>query len=163
MFALVLVAACEPTTQQLVKQGKPLELIHPAKPGVTAGRMQSDFTDCKIEAAQRVPQQMTIATTPTYTTPVQTQCVNYGYSVNCQTTGGQTYGGDTYSYDANVSLRAAAEAQCLSRNGYRLTTVPKCPVGAKTKPIREQLYALSANTCYVATAEGSYSLTEAVR
>jgi len=125
MVALVVVAACEPTTQQLVKQGKPLELIHPAKPGVTAGRMQSEFTDCEIEAAQRVPQQMAIGTTPTYTTPVQTQCVNYGYSVSCQTTGGQTYGGNTYSYDANDGLRSKAEAQCLYRRGYRFTTVPK--------------------------------------
>ncbi|TCM85540.1 hypothetical protein [Rhodovulum steppense] len=161
--ALMLAAACQPTTEQLVKQGKPIELIYPTKSGVTAAGRQKDFTNCRIEAAQRVPQHTMTRTTPTYTTPIQTQCYNYGYTVSCNTTGGQTYGGNTYTYDANLELRAAAEAQCLHRKGYTLTTIPKCPPGEKTKPVREQLYALSRNTCYVADEKGNYAVTEKLR
>lgn len=161
--ALAALAGCEPTTEQLVKQGKPIEKVYPSKAGVTVGQMQNDFTDCEIEAAQRVPQQMTIGTTPTYTTPLSTQCVNNGYSVSCNTTGGQTYGGQTYSYDANAGLRGKAEAQCLIRSGYSLATIPKCPEGANVRPVLAQLYPLSTNTCYVSDAEGNYAFTEAVR
>lgn len=162
-LSMILMAGCVPTTESLVKQGKPIEKIYPAKSGVTVGRMQNDFLNCQIEAAQRVPQNMSVATTPSYTTPVQTQCYSTGYGgVNCRQTGGQTYGGQTYSYDANANLRSSAEAQCLVRSGYRLATIPPCPATAKIKPPKAELYKLSATTCYIAAEDGSYAITEYV-
>ncbi|MCT4370066.1 hypothetical protein CLG85_006850 [Yangia mangrovi] len=161
--ALSLLAACEPTTAQLVTQGKPIDIVYPVKAGVTAGQLQNDVTDCQIEAAQRVPQQILTTTTPTHSTPAETQCVTKGKTVTCTTTGGEIYGGETYSYDANEGLRARAEGQCLSGKGYRLATIPKCPAGDATRPVMSQLYPLSAATCYLPGAGGSYAVTEALR
>jgi hypothetical protein len=158
---VVILGACVPSTESLVKQGKPIQKIYPAKSGVTAARMQNDLLNCKIEAAQRVPQNIQVETTPIYTTPVQTQCYNSGYGmVNCTQTGGQTYGGDTYSYDANDKLRSAAEAQCISRSGYRSATIPACPTTAKVKAPKAEFYKLSATTCYIGDKDGNYTISE---
>jgi hypothetical protein len=152
------------TTEDLVKQGKPVEQYYPVKKGVTIDKYNDDWLNCEIEAAQRVPQNMSIGTTPTYRTPVQTQCYSTGYGgVSCNQTGGQIYGGNTYSYDANSNLRVEAQRQCLSRQGYRLTTIPKCSPDAKVHPATQVLPALSTGTCYVADKDGSYGMTEQSR
>lgn len=161
VISLVLLGACVPTTESLVKQGKPIEKIYPVKSGVTLAKMQNDFLNCEIEAAQRVPQSVQVATTPRYTTPVQTQCYSTSYGgVNCYQTGGQTYGGNAYSYDANANLRTSAEAQCIGRTGYQLATIPACPKTAKIKPPKAELYKLSATTCYIGDDDGNYAVTE---
>lgn len=161
--ALSVLAACEPTTAQLVTQGKPIDIVYPVTSGVTAARLQNDTTDCQIEAAQRVPPQILTTTTPTRSSPTETQCVTKGNTVTCTTTGGEIYGGETYSYDANESLRARAEAQCLSGRGYKLATIPKCPEAYATRPVHSQFYPLSAATCYLPGAGGSYAVTEMLR
>jgi hypothetical protein len=149
------------TTSQLVKQGKPIEKFYPFKKGVTIESYDNDWLNCKIEAAQRVPQNTVIDTTPVYRAPVRTQCYSTGYgNVNCTQTGGQTYGGDTYSYDANTDLRIDAHKQCMIRSGYRSVNIPKCSSEAKIRPMSERLPPLSAGTCYVADKEGNYSITE---
>ncbi len=149
------------TTAELVKQGKPIEKYYPVKKGVTANSYDNDWLNCEIEAAQRVPQNMTIGTTPVYSTPVQTQCYSTGYGgVSCTQTGGQTYGGHTYSYDANSELRGEAQRQCLTRSGYRSVMIPKCSPNAKVRPVSDKIPPLSAGTCYVADEKGSYALTE---
>ena len=162
--AFVFVAGCQVTTEDLVKQGKPIEKIYPTKKGVTVAKYEDDFLDCKIEAAQRVPQNMAIGTTPVYRTPVQTQCYSTGYGgVTCNQTGGQTFGGNTYSYDANDGIRSEAQLQCLARQGYRTTLIPKCSPDAKTRPVSTTLPPLSAGTCYIGDEKGNYDITEQSR
>lgn len=159
--AILLAAGCQMTTADLVKQGKPIEKIYPVKKGVTSEIYENDWLNCQIEAAQRVPQNITIGTTPVYRTPVQTQCYATGYGRStCTQTGGQTYGGDTYSYDANKELRVAAQKQCMTRSGYRETTIPKCLPDAKIRKASEKLPPLSAGTCYIADENGGYAITE---
>jgi hypothetical protein len=159
--ALLFVTGCEMTTADMVKQGKPIEKVYPVKKGVTVDRYDNDWLNCKIEAAQRVPQNMSIGTTPIYRTPVQTQCYSNGYGgATCTQTGGQTYGGDTYSYDANTKLRVDAQKQCLSRMGYRSAMIPKCSPSANIRQVSNTLPPLSAGTCYVADEKGSYAITE---
>jgi hypothetical protein len=160
--AFVLIAGgCQMTTADLVKQGKPIEKFYPVKKGVTADSYENDWLNCKIEAAQRVPQNMSIGTTPVYRSPVQTQCYSTGYGgARCTQTGGQTYGGNTYSYDANAELRLEAQNQCLTQSGYRSTLIPKCSPDAKIREVGNKLPPLSAGTCYVADENGSYAITE---
>lgn len=161
---IVLVSGCEMTTEDLVKQGKPIEKFYPVKNGVTIDRYNDDFLNCEIEAAQRVPQNMSIGTTPIVRTPVRTQCYSTGYgNMSCTQTGGQTYGGHAYSYDANAGLRIEAQRQCLARSGYRVIEIPKCPPNAKVRPVSVKLPPLSANTCYVAYDDGEYDITEQVK
>ncbi len=161
--ALLFVAGCVETTADMVKQGKPIEKFYPVKKGVTTDSYDNDWLNCEIEAAQRVPQNTAIETTPVYRTPVQTQCYSTSYgSMNCTQTGGQTYGGDTYSYDANLGLRVEAQKQCMTRSGYRNTTIPKCSPDAQIRKGSATLPPLSAGTCYISDEKGNYSVTEQV-
>lgn len=101
--------------------------------GATAAEASRAQTDCMIEAANRVPQQIQSYTTPVYRTPSNVQCSTYGNYVNCQQYGGQVYGGQTQIYDANVRLRNMATAQCLSRKGFGVASIPACTSEQKKK------------------------------
>lgn len=111
----------------------------------TNAQKSSDVVDCKVEAANRVPVNRQIGSTPVFHTPVTvtpmtTMCSGY----SCTTTGGQviggeTYGGQVYSYDANNSLRQEVALQCLSRKGYSLIATTTCdqsqiPKGLSVSP-----------------------------
>lgn len=92
----------------------------------------NDALNCKVEATNKVPANLQLGQTPTYTTPtyitpMTTNC--YGYSCSTsggQVMGGQTYGGNVYSYDANQDLRAAVAQQCMTNKGYKLIETRLC-------------------------------------
>lgn len=125
----------------------------PYKSGITPAQTEKAVTDCQIEAAQRVPQQMVVQTTPTYTTPVQTQCNQIGTQTFCNSTGGGTSGGQTYSTDANTGLRIRAYGQCMAGKGYQFVNIPPCPIGTTAADLDKSrvLLPLSRNTCYFVT------------
>lgn len=155
----VLVSAlvgCAPQTPyDRYKAGQPIQNF-PYKAGANEAEIQRSVTNCQIEAAQRVPQQMVVQTTPSYTTPVQTQCNRIGTQTFCNSTGGDTYGGQTYTSDANAGLRVQAFAQCMGDKGYRFVNIPACPEGSEIKGsfLEPRLRKLSVNTCYVMTPDG---------
>ena len=63
VFGLV---GCAPQTPyDKYKAGQALQNF-PYKAGTTQAQTEKAVTDCQIEAAQRVPQQMVVQTTPTY-------------------------------------------------------------------------------------------------
>lgn len=106
------------------------------KEGPNFAQRQSDFTDCEVEALNKVPNQTAVRSIPGYTTPIQvspssTQCYGYGNYASCNSsgstvTGGQVIGGGVETYDANLGLRDRVGRQCLSRRGYTLVTLPVC-------------------------------------
>lgn len=127
--------------------------------GATATEAREAQTDCMIEAANRVPQQIQSYTTPVYTTPSNVQCNRIGNYVNCQQYGGQVYGGQTQIYDANVRLRDMATAQCLSRRGFGVVTIPACTSEqAKKGVLSFAAGRLPAATSVLCVIEGGYVL-----
>lgn len=114
---VVLAGACLPTSQAYLY-----------KTNGTVASADNDYFECELEAARGVPQDTRVGTTPVYRTPVQTNCYNVGYSVQCNSTGGQVYGGDVYTYDANSELRATYFARCLAARGYNVVDLPKCDI-----------------------------------
>ncbi len=154
------------TPYQAYKAGKPFPMYY--KAGVNFAQIANANTNCRIEAAQRVPARTQIVQTPTYTTPVQTMCNGYGtgfgtgYGVSttaqtyCTQYGGQTYGGDIQSYDANIELRNQAELQCMAAKGYRAVNIPACPAGVDLSDQANErvLRPLKPTTCYQIPAEG---------
>ena len=91
----------------------------------TKGQKAKDLLDCSVQAAQAVPTNTKVETTPRYTTPVScSSYTSYGGYVDTDCTGGQTYGGQTYSYDANATLREKVRLQCMADRGYLTTTNP---------------------------------------
>lgn len=156
VLALAL-AGCAPTPYELYKAGKPVPNF-PYRAGATVGDKDQDTTNCEVEAAQRVPQQIEVHTTPVYTTPVQTYCYRSGYQTICNSTGGDTYGGDMYSTDANAGLRKRVEDQCMARKGWRWIDLPACPAGVQATDLRgvgAHLPQLTNATCYIAYENGA--------
>lgn len=125
--------------------------------GATPAQANEAQTDCMIEAANRVPQQVQSYTTPVYRTPSNVQCTTYGNYVNCQEYGGQVYGGQTQIYDANASLRDRATEQCLARRGFGVAVIPACTSEQTKKGVVSfasgRLPAVSTVLC---VAEGGY-------
>ncbi|MDE9451332.1 hypothetical protein J3R80_12725 [Aliiroseovarius sp. Z3] len=160
-IGLGFLASCVATQTPYEKylEGKPL-VNYPYKAGASPANIRNIGTDCEIEAAQRVPQNIVVRTTPTYTTPTQTYCNRVGTQVLCNTTGGQTYGGQVSSYDANANLRVRAYAQCMSRRGVRFLNIPACPNGVDLSSQNNEkvLRPLSKRTCYQVYPNGGLAI-----
>jgi hypothetical protein len=127
----------------------------PYKAGASWSSSDSDATDCRIEASQRVPQNIVESTTPTYTTPVSSQCNQIGTQTLCTQTGGRTRRGRTTSTDTNVSLRTRAYEQCMVNKNYRFVDIPACPPVPNLHAliIETALFPpLTPTTCYRADA-----------
>lgn len=168
VFALAALAGCTsaPSTNSLVAQGKPIEVIYPVKAGVTPGLMARDLAACEMEAPQSVPQRIAPAVPPALPGQALKPCAEMGYSVSCRAPGGQIFGSEAYSaysYDATASVLAEAEARCILRSGYQLATIPSCPEGVQTKPVVSRMYPLSERTCYLPDAVAIYAVTETLR
>ena len=151
-LAFVLGCAAQMTPEQLYQAGKPFAVPF-YKNGATVSVLESEELDCEVAAAQRVPQNIQVKTTPTYTTPTYTTCNNIGYSTFCNSTGGQIYGGQTYSVDANADLRGRAFSQCMAQKGWRSASIPPCPAGVTPEQLTvraNRLPTLSRGTCYIA-------------
>lgn len=130
------------------------------KAGVGWSEIDRDKTNCEIEAAQRVPQNISVQTSPSYSTPTQTYCNQIGTQTLCNTTGGQTYGGQTTSSDANAGLRVRAYAQCMAGKNYRFVDIPACSAGTDLSSQNNEtvLRPLSRTTCYQASPSGGYAI-----
>lgn len=145
--------SCQATTspEQLYRAGKPLP-VPVYKAGVTEGQRQADITSCQVVAAQQVPQNMQLSTTPTFTTPAYTTCNQVGWTMICNTTGGNTVGGQVSSYDANADLRNRVVSMCLSRRGYGSAQIAPCPAGKTPMDLGTsilKLPQLTNRTCYI--------------
>jgi len=122
----------------------------PFQSGIELSILDTDRTNCTIEAEQRVPQRIVSRTTPAFSTPVQTNCNQIGVQTLCNSTGGQSYGGQTVSSDANDGLRYRAYQQCMVGKSYLLIDIPACPPGVDIFEQVSALPQLSATTCYQA-------------
>ena len=139
----------------------PTEVDYMYKPNTTNSSKARDILDCKVKGAKDVPANMSIGTTPTYTTPVN--CSTYGsvygyggYSGTTSCTGGNVYGGNTYSYDANNSLRKSYILQCLADKGYTRTSIERCDQKTSIGPVKmsDLVKPPMANSCVVIIADG---------
>ncbi len=92
------------------------------KEGVTQSRLNKDLTNCEVSAAQQVPPNKQIRSTPIYVTPVTTTCE----AGKCTSIGGYVRGGHVYSVDTNKALRGRVKAQCMSSKGYQYVDLPRC-------------------------------------
>jgi hypothetical protein len=126
------------------------------KAGVNGAIHGNDQTNCEIEAVQRVPQRIVESTTPTYTSPVSSQCNQIGTQTLCTQIGGNTYGGRTSSIDANAELRMRAYEQCMVNKNYRRSNIPACPQDSDLSSLVWEALTppLTRTSCYIANEMG---------
>ena len=147
-LGLIGCATSPPTAFEMYQAGATLPNV-PYKAGVNAELMTNEKTDCEIEVEQRVPRSIVVSTTPTYTSPVSSQCNQIGTQTLCTQIGGDTYGGRTSSTDANADLRQRAYNQCMVNKNYRFINLPVCPQGSvPSNPQASVLPPLTPTTCY---------------
>ena len=107
--------------------------------GITKKQANNEIVDCSVTAAQKVPVNKGVYTTPSYTTPVR--CLNSFGAITCS--GGQTVGGNMVSYDANAQLRERVYVQCMENKGYQFIDYKVCPKDIQKK--HNQKLALEGN------------------
>ena len=153
-FALASVlAGCMTQTQyDRYKAGLPLQNFA-YKAGTTPAVVQRDQTNCQVFAAQQVPANQVVSTTPVISSPTQTYCNQIGTQTFCNTTGGQTFGGQVTTTDTNAGLRQRVFGQCMADKGYRYVNIPTCPEGVALDTA-DTLLPLSRTTCYRMTPDG---------
>jgi hypothetical protein len=147
-FALMLSAPL------LVASCVPVEIYY--REDVPYARLSRDLTACEVSAAQQVPVNTQVGSTPVYQTPVQTNCYNVGTTVQCTTTGGDIYGGDVYSFDANADLRSRVTAQCMADRSYRRVSLPRCTAAQieTARPTTNRLPVLGPGACVAPAGRG---------
>ena len=90
------------------------------KPGATEYEFNAMKAACSSRAAARFPPMMRqVQLTNGYTTPITTNCSGYGYSVTCNTTGGQYVPPVIISVDDNNGVRSQDTRSCFFENGWR--------------------------------------------
>jgi hypothetical protein len=82
----------------------------------TKEKIVADMLACRVQAANKIPSNVQITSTPGYSSPVT--CSGYYCS------GGYSVGGTTSSFDANASLRTEVYNQCFYSKGYKTNTQP---------------------------------------
>jgi hypothetical protein len=91
-----------------------------AKPGGTPAEFEATKASCEQQSyGQFPPMPMPVMISPGYTTPIQTTCNGFGYSVSCTQTGGQSYPPSCITVDQNQGARQGAVRSCLFEAGWQ--------------------------------------------
>jgi len=149
-------AACSLLLGALVGCAGPVNFWYRA--GAVPNASNAALLQCRIDAANMVPINTQLATTPQYRTPVTTNCHNYGGSIQCNQSGGQVFGGQTYSYDANSDLRGQYANQCMNNQGYSYIQLRRCGERDLTGGIPQYstLPSLSSNACAYESGQNDF-------
>jgi hypothetical protein len=91
-----------------------------AKPGGSPAEFEVAKAGCNTQSYSMFPPMMQqIMVTSGYTTPMQTNCTNVGYSVSCFTTGGNYVPPVYMPVDQNQRARNSAVRSCLMTAGWQ--------------------------------------------
>ncbi len=134
----------------------PLSLYY--REGESVSRMQTETTQCQVQALKDAPVANQIRQNPPVYWPGRTYCDGRGY---CYRTPGWWQPGNVYTVDVNQDLRNTVEAQCMAQKGYRPVSLPPCKSGVKSKvaPVRTtKLPPLSSASCFVKFDDGSFQI-----
>jgi hypothetical protein len=156
LATFLLISACvAPTLISKYEAGESIQAFYRAN--ASWSDVSTGITNCEVYAAQQVPPNLQMQTSPTFNTPATTFCNQIGSQVFCNTTGGKTVGGDVSSYDANSDLRSRVFSQCMASTGHVYATLRPCPEGAKISwPGR--LPPLTDRVCYKPTSEMAFQV-----
>lgn len=135
--------------------GGPLSLYY--RPGVAVSRMQSDETNCQVQALKSAPVAEQIRQRSPIFYPGRQICGSGG----CYYSPGYWIDGGIYSVDVNAGLRARVEAQCMAAKGYQPVNVPLCSGAVKSAVAPRQtrtLPELTQATCAIRHDDGSWQI-----
>ncbi|WP_322865885.1 hypothetical protein U5922_006580 [Aquicoccus sp. G2-2] len=119
------------------------------KAGVPVAKSQSDLTDCRVIAVNKVPARPVVRVIPGLPLPPRKVCDGKG---NCHMIPGRRTPPEIVTEDANDGLRADVVAQCMNRQGYVHMTLPNCSesISKAVTPQQTTVFPrLTKNACVV--------------
>ncbi len=134
----------------------PLSLYY--REGESVARMQTETTNCQVQALKDAPVANQVRQSPPVYWPGRTYCDGRG---RCYRNPGWWEPGRIYTVDVNQGLRNKVEAQCMAQKGYRPVSLPPCKQGVKSRvaPARTTtLPPLSTESCFVKFEDGSFQI-----
>lgn len=100
--------------------------------GASINDYRSELLQCKIDALNKIPQNIVIEKTPIKEVPEKETCIEKksenGLETikECTKTGGGTIGGEEKAVDINLDLRNDYINSCINIKGYQKITLPVC-------------------------------------
>ncbi|CUJ88090.1 hypothetical protein RUE5091_00646 [Ruegeria denitrificans] len=146
LFPIMALSACE----------GPLALYY--REGESVSRLQTETTQCQVQAVNEVPvANQTRQSPPTYW-PGRTYCDGRG---RCYRSPGWWQPGRVYTVDVNQGLRNQVEAQCMAKKGFRPISLPPCKQNVKSQVPAvptTTLPPVGTQSCYVKFDNGSFQI-----
>ncbi|CAD0185466.1 hypothetical protein RUESEDTHA_02353 [Ruegeria sp. THAF57] len=134
----------------------PLSMYY--REGESVSRMQTDTTECRVQAVNNVPVATQVRQSPPTYWPGRTYCHGNG---RCYRSAGWWQPGQVYTVDVNQGLRNNVEAQCMAKKGYRPVSLPPCRQNVKSRvPAQRttQFPPLSTESCFVKFNDGAFQI-----
>ncbi len=134
----------------------PLSLYY--REGESVSRMQTETTECRVQALKDAPVANQVRQSPPTYWPGRTYCHGDG---RCYRSPGWWQPGQVYTVDVNQGLRNTVEAQCMAKKGYRPISLPPCKQNVKSRVPAQpttKLPPLSTESCFVKFDNGSFQI-----
>ncbi|WP_170759706.1 hypothetical protein [Ruegeria lacuscaerulensis] len=134
----------------------PLSLYY--REGESVSRVQSETTQCQVQAVNEVPVANQVRQSPPTYWPGRTYCDSGG---RCYRSPGWWQPGRVYTVDVNQGLRNQVEAQCMARKGFRPVSLPPCrqSVKSQTQAVpTTTLPPLTTQSCFVKFDNGTIQI-----
>lgn len=134
----------------------PLSLYY--REGESVQRMQTETTQCRVQALKDAPVANQIRQSPPIYWPGRSYCDSRG---RCYRSPGWWEPGNIYTVDVNQGLRNTVEAQCMAQKGFRPVSLKPCKQGVKSRvpAVRTTtLPPLSTESCFVKFDDGSFQI-----
>ena len=126
--------------------------------GAAVSRMQTDTTQCEVEALAKAPVASQLRQDPPIYFPGATRCNASG---QCWASPGYWAPGRVYSVDVNADLRGRVMDMCMAERGYQPVSLPACPEPVRrAAPARQTtvLPSLAANSCVIRYEGGGWQV-----
>lgn len=134
----------------------PLSLYY--REGESVSRLQTETTQCQLQAVQDVPVATQVRQSPPTYWPGRTYCDGRGH---CYRSAGWWQPGQVYTVDVNQGLRNEVEAQCMAQKGFRPISLPPCKQSVRSSAPNvptTTLPPLTTQSCYVKLDNGAFQI-----
>jgi hypothetical protein len=135
---------------------EPMSLFH--RPGVSVAQMQSDSTECEVQALRDAPVASQMRQNPPVFIPGNTFCNADG---QCRTSPGTWIPGAYSTVDVNADLRSRVMQQCMAKRGYQPVTLRDCSSGIRAAVTPAQttiLPKLTETSCVIRHDGGAWQI-----
>jgi hypothetical protein len=131
------------------------------KPGQSVSRLQTDHTNCEVQALRDAP----VANEIRQSAPIYFPGRSYCDASGCWSGPGYWAGGHVYTVDTNRGLRQRVLAQCMAQKGYQPVDLPACSPAVRSAVAPKQttvIPKLTESSCAIRLDGGGWQIVPKV-